>query len=150
MAHIFKMILKYYFPNIQAKTVSYNIDHLAILYKFYIFYHIFFKFLLTIMRKNSLKLVQNIELEQNVLSLLLAPLFCWTTNQTKHGRLVGPVSSLCNQGILKGEVSLYCWPLVWLVCNHLYDNWQFLFLFAKQTNPNQPNRRSTVQWYFSL
>ncbi len=36
--------------------------------------------------------------------------------------------------ILKGEVSLYHWPAVWLVWNQLYDNWQFLFLFAKQTN----------------
>ncbi len=27
-------------------------------------------------------------------------------------------------------------------------NWQFCFLFAKQINPNQSNRRSTVQWYF--
>jgi len=54
------------------------------------------------------------------------------------------------QGILKGEVSLYCWPPVWLVWNQLYDNWQFLFLFAKQTNPNQSTRRSTVQWYFPL
>ncbi len=36
-----------------------------------------------------------------------------------------------NQGILKGEVSLYRWPPVWLVWNQLYDNWQFLFLFAK-------------------
>jgi hypothetical protein len=52
-----------------------------------------------------------------------------------------------NQGILKGEVSHYCWPPVWLVWNQLYDNWQFLFLFAKQTNPNQSNRRSMVQWY---
>ena len=49
------------------------------------------------------------------------------------------------QGILKGEVSLYHWPPVWLVWNQLYDNWQFLCLFAKQTNPNQSNRRSTVQ-----
>jgi len=54
------------------------------------------------------------------------------------------------QGILKGEGSLYHWPPVWLVWNQLYDNWQFLFLFAKQTNPNQSNRRSTVQWYFPL
>ncbi len=51
------------------------------------------------------------------------------------------------QGIRKGEVSLYWWPPVWLVWNQLYDNWQFLFLFAKQTNPNQSNR-SIVQWYF--
>ncbi len=29
-------------------------------------------------------------------------------------------------------------------------SWQILFLFAKQTNPNQSNRRSTVQWYFPL
>ncbi len=55
-----------------------------------------------------------------------------------------------NQEILKGEVSLYCWPPVWLVWNQLYDNWQFLFLFAKQTNPNQSNRRSMVLWYFPL
>ncbi len=52
------------------------------------------------------------------------------------------------QGILKGEVSLYSWPPIWPVWNQLYDYWQFLFLFAKQTNPNQSNRRSTVQWYF--
>jgi hypothetical protein len=31
------------------------------------------------------------------------------------------------QGILKGEVSLYPWHLVWLVWSQLYDNWQFLF-----------------------
>jgi hypothetical protein len=41
------------------------------------------------------------------------------------------------QGILKGEISLYSWPPVWLVWNQLYDNWQFSFLFAKQTNPNR-------------
>ncbi len=54
------------------------------------------------------------------------------------------------QGILKRELSLYCWPPVWLVWNQLYDNWQFLFLFAKQTNPNQSNRRPKVQWYLPL
>ncbi len=52
-----------------------------------------------------------------------------------------------NHGILKGERSLYCWPPVWLVWNQLYDYWWFLFLFAKQTNPNQSNRRSMAQWY---
>ncbi len=57
---------------------------------------------------------------------------------------------LLNQGILKGEVSLYCWPPVWLVWNQLSAYRQFLFLFAKQANPNQSNRRSTVQWYFPL
>jgi len=50
-------------------------------------------------------------------------------------------------GILKEELSLYCWPPVWLVWNQLHDYWQFLFLFAKQTNSNQSNRRSMVQWY---
>ncbi len=55
-----------------------------------------------------------------------------------------------SQGILKGEVLLYHWPPVWLVWNQLCDNWQFLFLFEKQINPNQSNRRSTVQWYFPL
>ncbi len=55
-----------------------------------------------------------------------------------------------NQGILKGEVSLYHWPPVWLVWNQLYDKWQILFLFAKHTNPNQSNRRSMVLWYFPL
>ncbi len=56
----------------------------------------------------------------------------------------------CKQGLLKREVSLYCWPPVWLVWNQLYDNWQFLFLFEKQTSPNQSNRRSMVQWYIPL
>jgi hypothetical protein len=55
-----------------------------------------------------------------------------------------------NQGILKVVVSLYHWPPVWLIWNQLYDNCQFLFLFAKQTNPNQSNRRSMVQWFFPL
>ncbi len=54
------------------------------------------------------------------------------------------------QGILKGEVSLYHWPPVCLVWNQLYDYWQFLFLFAKQTTPDQSNRRSMVQWYIPL
>ncbi len=53
-----------------------------------------------------------------------------------------------NQGTLKGEISMYCWPPVWLFWNQLYDNWKFLLLFSKQTNPNRSNRRSTVQWYF--
>ncbi len=53
----------------------------------------------------------------------------------------------CLQGILKGEVSQYHWPPVRLVWNQLYDYWQVLFLFAKQTNKNQSNRSSMVQWY---
>jgi hypothetical protein len=57
---------------------------------------------------------------------------------------------LPKQGMLKGEVLLYSWPPVWLVWNQLYDNWQILFLFAKQTNPDQSNRRSMVHWYFPL
>jgi hypothetical protein len=36
----------------------------------------------------------------------------------------------CKQEILKGEVSLYHWPPVSLVWNQLYDNRQFMFLFA--------------------
>ncbi len=44
-----------------------------------------------------------------------------------------PTIVLLQPGNTKGEVSLYCWPPVWLVWNQLYDNWQFLFLFAKQT-----------------
>ncbi len=34
-------------------------------------------------------------------------------------------------GILKGEVSLYCWLPVGLVWNQLFDNWQFLFFICK-------------------
>jgi hypothetical protein len=37
-----------------------------------------------------------------------------------------------NPGILKGEVSLYQWPPVWLVWNQLYDNRQFLFLLQNR------------------
>ncbi len=49
-----------------------------------------------------------------------------------------------SQGILKGEVSLYHWPPVWLVWNRLYDNWQFLFLFAEKTKPVKQEVKSTV------
>ncbi len=63
----------------------------------------------------------------------------WLFTPRKISRLI--------QGILKGGASLYHWPPVRLVWNQLYDNWQFLFLFARQTNPNQSNRRSMVQWY---
>ncbi len=56
-----------------------------------------------------------------------------------------PWPTKAKPGNTKGEVSLYRWPPVWLVQNQLYNNWQFLFLFAKQTNPNQFNRKSTVQ-----
>jgi len=54
------------------------------------------------------------------------------------------------QGILKREVSLYRWPPVWPVWNQPYDNWQILFLFAKQTNPNQSNRRYSDTSPFSI
>jgi len=36
-------------------------------------------------------------------------------------------ASVTQQGILKGGVSLYGWPPVWLVWNQLYDYWQFCF-----------------------
>ncbi len=64
----------------------------------------------------------------------------WTKispNQLKHwGTPEGSTYQRYKQGILKREVSLHGWPPVWLVWNQLYDNWQFLFLFVKQTNPN--------------
>ncbi len=81
------------------------------------------------------------------------------TNKTFNDDILSPIIRRCSslaiikyslQGILKGGVWLYYWPPVWLVRNQLYDNWQFLFLFAKQTNPNQSNRRSMVLWYFPL
>ncbi len=37
-----------------------------------------------------------------------------------------------NQGILKGEVSLYHWPPVWLVWNQLYANWNLCFYLQKR------------------
>ncbi len=48
------------------------------------------------------------------------------------------------QGILKAEVLLYHWPPVWLVCNQLYGNWQFLFYLQ-----NRPIWTSQTggQWY---
>ncbi len=49
-----------------------------------------------------------------------------------------------NQGILKGEVSLNCWPPVWLVWNQLYDNWQFFVLFEKQTNPKPVKQKVNI------
>jgi hypothetical protein len=40
-------------------------------------------------------------------------------------------------GILKGEVSLYHWPPVWLVWNQVYDNWQ-IFVFICNTDWSKP------------
>ncbi len=75
------------------------------------------------------------------------------------------LSRQIEQGIQKGEISLYGWPPVWLVWNQLFDwfgiscltglesavwlLWIFVFI-CKQTNPSQSNRRSTTQWYFPL
>ncbi len=66
-------------------------------------------------------------------------------HNTSFSSLLTSGPNKLEQGILKGEVSLYSWPPIWLVWNYLYDNWPFLFLFAKQTNTDQPNRRSTPQ-----
>jgi hypothetical protein len=81
------------------------------------------------------------------LDQLIFILKIFLTFLTKQATLIRK-STMLSQGILKGEVSLYCWPPVWLVWNQLYHYWQFLFLFAKQTNPNQSNRRLIVHWYF--
>jgi hypothetical protein len=53
---------------------------------------------------------------------------------------------LVDAGNTKGESITVSLSLVWLVWNQLYGNWQFLFLFAEQTNPNQSNRRPMIQW----
>ncbi len=65
----------------------------------------------------------------------------WHEKREKHFKRRTNASQWSCQGILKGEVSLYSWPSLRLVWNQLYDNWQFMFLFAKQTNPNQSYRR---------
>ncbi len=50
----------------------------------------------------------------------ICPSVCLSFCQSIHLSLYGsPCTSI--QGILKGEVSLYCWPPVWLVWNQLYD-----------------------------
>ncbi len=75
-----------------------------------------------------------------------------STRRSTRAASLAKMPNICGsfQGTLKGEESLYCWPPVWLVWNQLLDKWQFMFLFAKQTHPNQWNGRSTVQWCFPL
>jgi len=51
---------------------------------------------------------------------------------TKGGSITAPLTS-CLTGLE---------PAVWQLT--------IFVLFAKQTNPNQSNRRSTLQWYFPL
>jgi len=53
-------------------------------------------------------------------------------------------------GILKGEVSLYHWPPVWLVWISLFCKWKQKMSVVIQLIPNQSNWRSMVQWYFPL
>ncbi len=48
------------------------------------------------------------------------------------------------QGILKGEVSLYHWPPVWLVWNQVNDNWQFLFYLQNRLIQTS---QTGGQWY---
>ncbi len=55
------------------------------------------------------------------------------TKQGRQGWVNRWVSFNWKQGTLKGEVSLYCWPPVWLVWNQLYYNWQFLFFICKNS-----------------
>ncbi len=55
--------------------------------------------------------------------------------------LLGVGWSSTNQGILKGEISLYRWPPVWLVWNQLYDNWQYFLNRLIQTS------QTGGQWY---
>jgi len=53
-----------------------------------------------------------------------------------------------DQGTLKGEVSLYSWPPVWPVRISWFYKWKQNLSVVIQLIPNQPNRRSTEQWYF--
>jgi hypothetical protein len=72
----------------------------------------------------------------------LLTLFFWQggfhKNNSKNGKATVSLETI-EQGILKGNnIDLLFW-------NQLYDNRQYLFLLAKQTNPNQTNRRSMVE-----
>ncbi len=54
------------------------------------------------------------------------------------------------QGILKGEVSLFHWPPVWLVWISLFCKQKQKLSVVIQLIPNQSNRRSMVQRYPTL
>ncbi len=100
---------------------------------------VFITVLVLMSLKCSLKFFDLLTIDEGNKVLWIWSLILWFVNKFNNYYIY--------QGILKGEVSLYHWPPVWLVWNHLYDFWQFLFLFAKQTHSNQSNRRSTAQWY---
>jgi len=72
-------------------------------------------------------------------------------HQCKFTKPCTVVARALNQGILKGEGS-FTVPLTSCLTGLEFAVWQlkFLFLFVKQANPNQSNRRSMVQWYFPL
>ncbi len=76
----------------------------------------------------------------------LGYLFSWQPYSWQKSTSSQSCLNKVGQGILKGEVSLYCWPPVRLIWNQLYDNWQLLFLFAKQSNskPVKQEVNSTV------
>ncbi len=95
--------------------------------------------------KNILVFLRTFKLSLRLFNFFVSIYFLILSIANKYLRLQVDITG---QGILKEEVSLYHWPPVWLVWNQLYEYWQFLFLFAKLTNPNQSNRRSMVQWYF--
>jgi hypothetical protein len=72
--------------------------------------------------------------------LILSPSpssFCYSLSLALHNSL---------QGILKGEVSLYRWPPVWLLWISLFCKYKQKLSDVIQPIPNQSNRRSMVQW----
>jgi hypothetical protein len=67
----------------------------------------------------------------------------------KRAQVISPSLRNTNQGILKCRKYHCTVDLLfdWFGISCMTTD-NFLFLFAKQTNPNQSNRRSTVQRYF--
>ncbi len=76
------------------------------------------------------RIMTNIKME---IDRMFTHIISYSQNLTRGINL----KSVCHKqtlppGILKGEVSLYHWPPLWLVWNLLCENWQFLFLFANR------------------
>ncbi len=55
----------------------------------------------------------------------------WMIKNWGHAKMSQCLRPTFEQGILKGEVSLYRWPPIRLVGNQLYDTWQFFFFIYK-------------------
>jgi len=79
----------------------------------------------------------------------LSPLSVYTTICIRERNWRGRHSMIDLPGNIKEEVTLYCWPPVWLVWNLLYDN-RRLFFFGLSRFWTEAQNKESLKWLYSV